>query len=70
MKIFRGPLDRRRMESSLHDKDGVFTADRFTPEGLAALAMCGVHPRTLATGVFVTVPVEISRALLELEDEE
>jgi len=58
------------MESSLHDKDGVFTADRFTPEGLAALAMCGVYPRTHEIGVFVHVSAEISRALLDLEDEE
>lgn len=70
MKIFRVALDRRRVESSLHEKEDLFIVGRFTPEGLAALAMCGVHPRTLATGVFVTVPVEISRALLELEDEE
>lgn len=70
MKIFKTTFDRRRAESSLSEKDGMFVVGRFTPEGLAALAMCGVHPRTLAIGVFVTVPAEISRALLELEDEE
>jgi len=70
MKIFKTTFDRRRAESSMSEKEDLFVVGRFTPEGLAALAMCGVHPRTLATGVFVTVPVEISRALLELEDEE
>lgn len=70
MKIFKTTFDRRRAESSPSEKEDLFIVGRFTPEGLAALAMCGVHPRTLATGVFVTVPVEISRALLELEKEE
>ncbi len=70
MKIFKAAIDRRRVESSLNEKEDMFVVNRFTPEGLAALAMCGVHPRTFERGVFVTVPAEISRALLELEDEE
>ncbi len=70
MKIFKAAIDRRRVESSLNEKEDMFVVNRFTPEGLAALAMCGVHPRTFERGFFVTVPVEISLALLELEDEE
>lgn len=70
MKIFKAAIDRRRVESSLSEKDGMFVVGRFTPEGLAALTMCKVYPCTFSLGDFVTVPVEISRALLELEDEE
>lgn len=70
MKIFKTTFDRRRAESSMSEKEDLFVVGRFTPEGLAALAMCGVYPRTHEIGVFVHVSAEISRALLDLEDEE